>query len=101
MNTTLQIDSYQYKCKGCYKLHTGPTRTLDFKCIKELVHDHGLERIYEAEVTFPCNCERPIHITFKAREYPESIFSYLGYQSADAEIIIEPKVREHMETLQY
>ena len=101
MNTTLQIDSYQYKCKSCYKLHTGPTRTLDFTCLTERRRDRGVERIYEAEVTFHCHCEQPIQITFKVREYPEGIFDYHGYRSSDADITIDPKVREHEEAVQY
>lgn len=95
MTTTLQIDSYHYKCKSCYKLHSGPTRILDFQCVKEQMVEHGLERIYEGNFSAVCDCDQPIKITFRVRECPEGILSYLGYRSADAEIIIEPKVREH------
>jgi len=96
MTATLQLDSYQYKCKNCYKHHAGPTRILDFKCVKEQNLESGLERIYEADFLSVCGCDQAIKITFRVREHPEGIFDYQGYQSADAEIIIGPKVRESM-----
>ena len=101
MNATLQLDSYQYKCKCCHKLHSGPTRILDFRCINEQMRENWLERTYEADFTAVCECDEHIKITFMVREYPESNFTYLGYKSSDAEIIIEPKVREHMEMAQF
>jgi len=97
MITPIQIDSYHYKCKNCYKLHAGPTRTLEFKCFKEQILESGLERIYEADFLSVCDCDQPIKITFRVREHPESILSYHGYQSSDAELLIEPKVSEHTE----
>lgn len=97
MITPLQLDSYQYKCRCCLKLHAGPTRVLDFKCVKEQKLERGTERIHEAVFQAVCECDEPINIIFRVREYPEGMFSYHGYQSADADIIVEPKVREHME----
>ncbi|HZI31735.1 MAG TPA: hypothetical protein VFF11_05300 [Candidatus Binatia bacterium] len=96
MTTSLQLDSYHYKCKFCHKLHVGPTLTFDFRCVAEQMTGRGLERIYEADFSSVCDCSENIKITFKAREHPEGIFDYLGYDSPDAEIIVEPKVREHM-----
>jgi hypothetical protein len=95
MITSLQLDSYHYKCKCCYKLQVGPTRILDFKCVREQTTEHGLERIHEADFLSVCDCDQPIRITFRVREHPEGVFDYHGYQSADAEIIVAPKVREH------
>lgn len=95
MTTSQQHDSYQYKCKACHKLHPGPTLTFDFTCVQENTTDHGLERIHQADFSSAYECSENIRITFKVREHPEGIFDYLGYESADAEIIIPPKVREH------
>jgi hypothetical protein len=78
----------------------GPTRTLDFKCVKEQQRESGLERTYEADFSSVCACDQAIKITFRVREYPEGIFSYHSYQSSDADIIVEPKVRGHMEILE-
>ena len=99
MIMSFQLDSYHYKCKCCYKLHAGPTRIVDFQCVKEQILEHGLERIYEGDFSSVCDCDQPIKITFRVREHPEGIFDYHGYQSADAEIIVAPKVREHMDVV--
>lgn len=96
MITPLQLDSYHYKCRNCHKLHVGPTRTLDFQCVQERQLERGLERIHEAELSTECDCDQPVKITFQVREYPEGNFSYHGYRSADAEMLLDPKVREHM-----
>lgn len=95
MTTPLQVDSFQYKCRSCHKLHSGPTRILDFMCIREQMLEHGLERIYEGVFSTVCDCGQQVQIAFRVRECPEGIFSYQGFRSAEAEIIIEPKVREH------
>jgi len=99
MITTLQIDKYQYKCRWCHKLHGGPSRVLVFTCVGEQPLSHGLERTYEGEFSSVCECDQPLAITFRAKEYPEGVFSYCGYRSADAEIIAAPTVREHMEIM--
>ena len=101
MNAPFQLDSYHYRCKNCHKSHVGPSRTLDFHCVHEQLLEHGMERIYEADSTFGCACaQRPV-ITFRVREHPEGNFEYLGYRSADADVIIPPKVREHMEYVEF
>jgi len=97
MITPIQIDSYHYKCKNCYKLHAGPTRTLDFKCVKEQQLESGRERIFEADFLSVCDCDQPIKITFRVREHPEGILSYHSFQSRDAELLMVPRVREHAE----
>jgi hypothetical protein len=79
------------------KLHSGPTRTLEFQCVKEQKLDKGWERIHEAVFSSTCDCDQAIKITFKVREYPEGYFDYHGYQSSDAEILVAPKVREHVD----
>jgi hypothetical protein len=95
MPKQLQIDSCHYKCRNCNKPHVAPTRTLDFRCIREQTLEHGLERIYEAELTSHCDCDEKITITFQAREYPPGLFDYYGYRSNNAEVILAPRVREH------
>jgi hypothetical protein len=97
MNTTLQLDSYQYKCRSCFKRHSGPTKVLDFQCAKDAWLAHGRERIYTAALAFHCECDQHIQLTIQVREYPEGIFEYLGCQSADADLEVVPKIREHME----
>lgn len=96
MTTPLQLDSYQYRCQSCHKLHAGPTLTFDFRCVAENRNEHGLERIYETNFSSVCDCAQSINITFKVREHPEGIFDYLGYESPDAEVMIAPKTREHL-----
>jgi hypothetical protein len=54
-----------------------------------------MERIWEAGFSSVCDCDQPIQITFRVREYPESILSYHGYESAAAEMLVDPKIREH------
>jgi hypothetical protein len=95
MNTRLQLDSHHYKCKLCRKVHVGPTRTLDFQCTQTQVLKNGVERILEAEFAAPCDCDEPLKIRFQVREYPPGIFCYLGYQSANAELLAIPNIREH------
>ncbi len=68
---------------------------MEFKCVSERKLEHGPERIYEADFSSICDCDQPLIITFRAREYPEGIFSYHGCHSADAEIIVQPNIREH------
>jgi hypothetical protein len=101
MNASFQLDSYHYKCRSCHKSHAGPTRPLDFHCVQEKLLEHGVERIYEAGSTFHCACAQPITITFSVREHPEGNFAYHGYQSANADVIVAPKVREHMEYVEF
>ena len=95
MSTRLQIDSHHYKCKACLKLHVGPTRTLDFHCIREQPSEHGWERIHEAEFSQTCACDQVVKIIFQVRECPPGNFSYHGYRSADADLLAAPKIREH------
>ena len=95
MTVPLQIDSYQYKCKGCHKLHLGPTRTLEFQHVETRETDRGLEWVYAADFSSACECSQTISITFKVREHPQGVFDYLCCESADAEIMVVPKVREH------
>ncbi len=97
MIVSLQLDSYHYKCKSCHKLHLGPTRTFNFSCVEEKMTEQGPERIYEAAYSSVCDCTQIVKITFRVREHPEGIFDYDGYHSSDAEIIIDPKVREHVD----
>jgi len=96
MITPLQIDSYHYRCRNCRKLHGGPTRTLDFLCVQERQLERGVERIHEADFTAVCDCDQPVKITFQVREYPEGNFSYHGCKSADADMLVDPNIREHM-----
>jgi len=99
ITTTLQIDKCQYKCRWCHKLHVGPSRVLEFRCVGERELQHGLERTYEGDFSAVCECDQPLTITFLAKEYPEGVFGCGGHRSSDAEIIVEPTVREHMEIL--
>lgn len=73
------------------------TRMLDFNCIKEQWRDRGRERVYEADTSYTCQCGQTINIKFRVCEYPEDVFNYENYSSADAEIISEPKIREHLD----
>jgi len=95
MNTRLQIDSHHYRCKSCHKVHVGPTRTLDFQCIREQLLEKGLERILEGEFTMTCDCDQTLKMKFQVREFPAGIFSYHGYQSADSDLLARPNIREH------
>jgi len=99
MNALFQVDSYHYKCKCCHKLHAGPTRILEFHCVSEQILAHGAERIYEADFAAVCDCDQPIHINFRVREYPVGLFEYHGSRSAEAEVIVAPKVRERLDTV--
>ncbi len=94
MSARLQPDSHHYKCKLCYKIHVGPTRTLDFVCVQELATGKGVERILEGEFVQRCDCDQMMKIRFQVREFPTGIFSYRGYQSADVELLTPPKIRE-------
>ena len=95
MSTRLQLDSHHYKYKLCHKLHVGPTRTLDFVCVRELATAKGVERILEADFVQRCDCDQMMQIRFQVREFPAGIFSYRGYQSADVELLAAPKIREY------
>ena len=99
MNTRLQLDSHHYKCQSCHKVHVGPTRTLDFQCVRELQSEKGVERILEAEFVQRCHCYQILKLRFQVREFPPDNFSYLGCQSSDADLLAIPKVREHEEIM--
>lgn len=99
MNTRLQIDSHHYKCQSCHKVHVGPTRTLDFLCVRELRSEKGVERILEAEFVQRCHCDQMLKLRFQVREFPPGNFSYHGCQSSDADLLAIPNVREHEEIM--
>ncbi len=95
MTLPLQLDSYQYKCRSCLKHHVGPTRVLDFTCVADRTGDHGVDRIWAADYLSVCDCDEPIKITFQIREHPADILSFSSAHSADADLIIVPKIRTY------
>jgi hypothetical protein len=95
MSARLQLDSHHYKCRLCNKLHVGPTRTLDFECVQEVVSEKGVARILEADFVQRCDCDQMMKIRFQVREFPPGIFSYRGCQSSDVELLTAPRIREH------
>lgn len=77
------------------KVRVGPTRTLDFRCVREQKLDKDVERILEGDFLTVCDCDQPIKIVFQVREHPSGYFTYLGYRSAEADLLAVPHIREH------
>jgi hypothetical protein len=99
MNAMLQVDSHHYRCRSCHKIHIGPTRTLDFLCVREQKNGRWAERFYEAEFTAHCLCHQTLKMKFRVREYPPGNFSHHSCQSVDIDLLDPPHVREHEDLL--
>jgi hypothetical protein len=73
----------------------GETRMLDFDSVDEQEREMGVERIYEAEASYDCECGQTINIKFEVWEYPEGAYNYHSYSSSEAQLTVDPKIKVH------